>query len=243
MGRSVEQLANQQILRWLHELKRSEELSSIGGPPPSSVGGSSPGSRLQPMQHPMVTVSRQYGAYGGEMGRIVARVLDLDYHAQELVHQMAARADVRKQVVEALDERTQSKIQLWIDQLINLRRFAPSDYTRALSETVLAIARHSPGVIVGRGAHLILDPRRTLRVRAYAPIDQRIQYVSEREGMSLAEARIKVARVDQERAEFFRSRFDIDIEDPLGYDLLLNTGSISLESCAQIVAEAYRQRF
>ncbi len=235
MGQSVEKLANQQILRWLHELKRSDRLSSIGNGPPSS--------RVQPMQHPMITVSRQYGAYGGEMGRIVSRVLDIDYHAQELVHQMAARADVRKQVVEALDERTQGKIQVWIDQLINLRRFAPTDYTRALSQTVLAVARHSPAVIVGRGAHLILDPRRTLRVRAFAPLEQRIQYVAEREGMTLVEARVKVSRVDQERAEFFRSRFDIDIEDPLGYDLVLNTGSISLESCAQIVAEAYRQRF
>jgi cytidylate kinase len=235
MGQSVEQLANQQILRWLAERKLSEERSSIGNGPP--------GSRIQPMQHPMVTVSRQYGAYGGEMGRILARVLGIDYHAQELVHQMAARSDVRKQVVEALDERTQTNIQLWIDQLINVRRFAASDYTRALSQTVLAVARHSPGVIIGRGAHLILDPKRTLRVRAFAPLEQRVEYVAEREGMTQVEARIKVSRVDQERDQFFRSRFNIDIQDPLGYDLMLNTGAISLESCAQIVAEAYRQRF
>lgn len=235
MGQSVEQLANQQVLRWLHEIRRSDERSSMGD--------SAPGSELQPLQNPMITVSRQYGAYGGEMGSIVARDLQIDFHAQELVQQVAARADVRKQVVEALDERTQSKIMLWIDRLIQLRRFEATDYMRALSETILAIARHRSGVIVGRGGHLILDARRTLRVRVFAPLERRIEYVAQREGMSQIEARVKIARVDDERKHFFQSHFSVDIEDPLGYDLLLNTGTISLESAAQIVAEAFRQRF
>jgi cytidylate kinase len=114
---------------------------------------------------------------------------------------------------------------------------------RALSETVLAIARLRSGVLVGRGGHLILDPARTLRVRVFAPLERRIEYVAQREGMSQAEARIKIARIDDERREFFRSRFDVDISEPLGYDLLVNTGVFSLEAGAQLVAEAYRQRF
>jgi len=235
VANSVEQLANQQVLRWLQELKRSDERSTMGD--------SAPGSKLQPSQHPMITISRQYGAYGGEMGRIVARELNIDFHAQELVHAVAARADVRRQLVEALDERSQNKILLWIDQLVQLRRFAATDYMRALSETVLAIARHRSGVLVGRGGHLILDPTRTLRVRVFAALERRVEYVAQREGMSSVEARVKIARIDEERRDFFRTRFDVDISDPLGYDLLINTGTFSLESGAQLVAEAYRQRF
>jgi len=234
MGRSVEQLANQQVLRWLNERKRAEELSS------PSAG---PSSRIKSAQHPVITISRQYGAYGGEMGEVVSRVLDVDFHAQELVHQIAAHADVRKRVVESLDERTQNSLQLWVDEFISLRRFEATDYLRALSETVMAIGRHGPSVIVGRGGHLILDPERTLRVRAIAPLEKRVECVAQREGMSLIEARMKITRVDEERSEFFMKHFETEIEDPGGFDLVINTATLSLEASAQVVAEMYRQRF
>ena len=234
MSRSVEQIVDQQVRRWLQERRSETELSAPDSSPRSAV-------RLA--QHPMITVSREYGAYGGEMGRIVAGALDIDFHAQELVHQIAAHADVRKQVVHALDERTQGHLRLWVDDLITLRRFQSSDYLGALSETVAAIAQHGSGVIVGRGGHLILDPARTLRVRVFAPEESRIRYVADREGMSAAEAQMKVRRVDQERLEFFQSHFDADIRDPLGFDLLINTATLSLRSGAQVIAENYRQRF
>ncbi len=235
MGRSIEQLANQQVLRWLQERRLAQELSS--------TGSSAATSRVRNTQKPIITMSRQYGAYGGEVGRIVSRILGIDYHAQELVHQIAAHADVRKQVVEALDERTQSSLQVWVDELISLRRFETSDYLQSLSKTILAIGRHNRGVIVGRGGHLILDPERTLRVRAICPFEKRVSYVAEREGMSTIEARAKVTRVDGERKEFFQRHFGTDTSDPEAYDLVINTGSLSLEACAQVVAEMYRQRF
>ena len=234
MSRSVEQLANQQVLKWLRE-RRSGDLSA----PESSMSPS----RVRPTQRPMVTISRQFGAYGGELGQIVASVLKIDFHAQELVHQIAAQADVRRQVIEALDERTQSKLHLWVDELIAVRKFHTNDYVRALSETIVAIARHSRGVIVGRGGHLILSPARTLRVRVYAPLEKRIEYVAQRERMSLTEARIKVLRVDGEREDFFRNHFATNIADPELYDLMINTSTLSLQAGAQGVAEAYRQRF
>lgn len=238
MGRSIEQLANQQILKWLAERKNSTSQSSVGIPESTT-----PRSTVRLIQRPMITISREYGAYGGEMGKIVARALDIDFHAQELVHQIAKHAHVREQVVQALDERAQGNLRLWIDDLITIRKFEANDYLNALTETVGAIARHSRGVIVGRGAHLILDPSRTLRVRVFAPADRRAQYVAQREGMSLGEATLKVARVDEERREFFEKHFGANVSDPLGFDLTINTSSFSLEAGAQVVAEAYRQRF
>jgi cytidylate kinase len=239
VGRSVEQLVNQQVLKWLQERRAANEWGKSDSIPPSSAAQS----RVRSSQKPMITISREYGAYGGEMGRIVARILEIDFHAQELVHQIAAHAQVRKHVVEALDERHQGNLRLWVDDLITLRKFQITDYMEALTETISAIARHSRGVIVGRGGHLILDPRRTLRVRVYAPPESRVEYVSAREGMSLLLARTKVTRVDEERREFFQKNFRTDITDPLGFDLMINTASLSLEAGAQIIAETYRQRF
>lgn len=229
MPRSIEQLVNQQVLRWL-----TEQQSPADRPPES---------RTEVKQRPMITVSREFGAFGGEMGRVVAEQLDIGFYAQEIVHEVARRADVRKQVVEALDERTQSRLEAWVDDLMIVRRFSQSDYLRSLSETVVALARHRPGVIVGRGGHLILDAHRTLRVRCFAPLDKRVEYIAERDGLTLDEARIKVARVDEERRTFYVKHFQCDITSPLGFDLLLNTGEMTLDECAATVSALYRARF
>lgn len=239
MGKSVEQIVNQQVLRWLAERQADKKTSNSHAPASSR----SPLSQARASQRPMITISRQYGAYGAEMGRFVADALKIDFHEQELVHQIAAHSQVRRQVVEALDERTQGNLRLWVDELITVRKFEASDYLHALTETVTAIARHSKGVIVGRGAHLILEPTRTLRVRAVAPLEARIEAVAQREGMSVMEARVKVTRVDQERAEFYQRYFSTNIADPLGFDLVVNTGTLSLGAGAQVISEAYRQRF
>jgi cytidylate kinase len=239
MGRSIEQLANQQVLKWLAGRKEADSRVSYEPPPDSRT----PRSAWRVAQRPMITISREYGAYGGEMGKIVARALKIEFYAQELVQEIAKHADVREQVVQALDERSQGSLRLWIDDLITIRKFEMTDYLTALSETIGAISRHSRGVIVGRGAHLILEPARTLRVRVFAPRERRAEYVAEREGMSLAEAKIKVDRVDRERHEFFEKNFGVEVSDVRGFDLTINTSSFSLEAGAQVVAEAYRQRF
>ena len=229
MARSVEQLVNQQVLRWLIEQQGASDR------PPES--------RVEVRQRPMITVSREFGAFGGEMGRVVAEQLDIGFYAQELVHEVARRADVRRQVVEALDERTQSRLESWIDDLMIVRRFSQSDYLRNLSETLVALARHRSGVVVGRGGHLILDAHRTLRVRCYAPLERRVEYIAERDGLTKEEAQIKVARVDEERRTFYMRHFKSDITSPLNFDLLLNTAEMSLEECATTVAHLFRVRF
>lgn len=228
MARSVEQLVNQQILRWLKEQQREDRV---------------PESRVQEAQRPMITISRQFGALGGEIGRRVAEQLDMGFYAQELVHEVARRADVRKQVVEALDERTQSRLEAWIDDMMRMRSFTQSDYVRSLSETILALARHRSGVIIGRGGHLILDPHRTLRVRAYAVVEHRVQCIAQRDGMTLDEARHKVARVDEERRVFYARYFQNDFAQPHHFDMLLNTATMSLDECASAIVHMFRTRF
>lgn len=194
-------------------------------------------------QQPMITVSREFGARGAEIGRVVAERLGFRFYAQELVHEIAKQAQVRQQVVESLDERVQDRIEQWVGDMIEGRLFAPSDYLRNLSRVVLTLGRHGKGVVIGRGAQLILDAAHTLRLRAYAPLETRIQHVAEREGVSAAEARAWVLRVDAERIAFYRQHFNADVASPELYDMLLNTGTLPIEACAEVVIAAFRSRF
>ena len=94
-----------------------------------------------------------------------------------------------------------------------------------------------------RGAHLILNPTQTLRVRAYAPLEERVRYVARKEGLSLSAARRKVQTVDAERSAFYQRHFKNQVESPLNFDLMLNTGSLSVDECVEVVTLAFKRRF
>jgi len=228
MSRGIEQLVERQVLRWLEEQRVSER------PPEPSAPEA---------LRPVICVSRQFGALGGELGRQVAQRLGFSFYGQELVDEIAKQAHVRRKVVESLDERVQTGIRQWADELMALRQFAPSDYLRNLSHVVLTLGRHGRSVVIGRGAHLILDTSSTLRVRCYAPIEWRIGKVAERHNLSRADAHALIVRVDGERAAFYRAHFNADVSDAEHFDLLLNVSKTSLETCAEIVVGAFEARF
>jgi cytidylate kinase len=163
--------------------------------------------------------------------------------AQELVGQVAQEAHVRRQVIQSLDERTQDAIDEWIGAQFGGGRFSRSEYLHNLSKVVLTLGRHGQGILIGRGAHFILDPERTLRVRAVAPIAMRVARIAERSGAPHAEAQAEVERIDAERAAFCRQYFDRDLSDARHYDLVVNTGTLSELACADLVVRAFGARF
>ena len=194
-------------------------------------------------QRPMICISRQYGARGAAMGRMIADRLGFRYYSQELVHDIAEQAHVRQQVIESLDERVQDGIAEWVAGLVKRSGFAPPDYLRNLSRVVLTLGRHGKGVIIGRGAHFLLDPKATLRVRVIAPLEQRVARVAQRDELSEADAQAKVVRIDGERIAFNRQHYNADLADPIHYDLVVNAGTLGVEGAAEQTIQAFRFRF
>jgi hypothetical protein len=224
---SVDHFVDRQILLWQEE-RRIAERKGIEG---------------KTAQQPMVCLSRQYGARGAEMGRMVAEQLGFRFYSQELIHDVAEEAHVRDQLVESLDERVQDSISAWVSGLIKRGVFAPSDYLRNLSRVVLTLGRHGKGVIVGRGAHFLLDPQATLRVRVIAPIETRVARIAARDNLSDAEARAKILRIDGERVAFNQQHYGADISEASHYDLVVNAGTLGIEGAAALTVQAFRTRF
>jgi len=224
---SVDHFVNRQILLWQEE-RRIAERKGIEG---------------KSSQQPMVCLSRQYGARGAEMGRMVAEQLGFRFYSQELIHDVAQEAQVRDQLVESLDERVQDRISEWVSSLIKRGVFAPSDYLRNLSKVVLTLGRHGKGVIVGRGAHFLLDPQLTLRVRVIAPLEARVARIGARDGLGADEARAKILRIDGERIAFNKQHYGADLADPGHYDLVVNAGTLGIEGAADLTVRAFRTRF
>jgi cytidylate kinase len=98
-------------------------------------------------------------------------------------------------------------------------------------------------VIVGRAGQVLLAQRRdVLHVRVVAPLKQRITYVARREGLDEASAQVRVQLKDRDRARYLQMQYQRSVDDPLLYDLVVNTGILDLDSAVDLICLALQRK-
>ncbi len=197
------------------------------------------------LQHPMrpvVTISRSFGSGGGEIARRLASNLGYQIFDREIVDVLTQEGRFRKAIIDSLDESDRSSFEDWVDTLLRGKLADKSDYLRTLVGVIGSIAIHGHAVIVGRGANFILDPDRGLNVRIVAPLAQRVETICRLRALPYDEAENLVHRTDRDRATFIRHQFDHHPDDPLTFDLLLNTDGIGVEAAVNLIEIALRKK-
>ena len=183
-------------------------------------------------------ISREAGAGGGLIGRLVATRLDWKLYNHEILEAIAHRMEVTSEEVEALDELAPSAIQDW---LLPLREeyYAPQEaYLDHLAKLIEAIGRAGESVLIGRGSGYMLPRDEILSVRVIAPLRARAQHLAERMGVSVRTARKAVRDLDRRRTRFARTMFRVDPTDPHLYDLVLDSHSLSIPVAVEILIRA-----
>ncbi len=187
---------------------------------------------------PVITLSREPGSGGKLIAEAVAERLGLDIFHQQLINAMAENADTSTRVIRTLDERGLSMLEDWVSAAISDRHLWPDEVSHMLMKVIGTIGRHGKAIIVGRGANFVLPPENRFRVRVIAPLEIRVNRVAETYGVDKKVARKRVIRTDSDRQAFVRKYFNSDIRDPAHYDMILNTGTLSIESSAAAICSA-----
>jgi cytidylate kinase len=183
----------------------------------------------------VITVSREYGAGGTETARRVAELLGWELLDRELLHQAAAVEHVPDAELERLDEKALS--------LADRFRLHPphEKYLHGLKEAVRQAGARGHVVLVGRGTRQLLgDVPGAFHLRLVAPREWRVRRMAEREGWSQEQAQARCLEVDRTRDRFTRYFFGPDATRPDRYDLVANTGWVSLDDVAAVVAALVR---
>ena len=188
----------------------------------------------------IVTLSREPGSGGRIVATRLAEKLDIDIFHQEVINEIAKRADVSNKLVETLDERGLSTLEDWISSLVHERHLWPDRYMQHLMKVVGTIGKHGHAVIVGRGANFILPPEKRFSVRIVAPQAWRIKNVSRNFDISQEDAKRRVMRTESDRRAFIRKYFNADIADPTNYDLVINTVTLNVDDAAEVISTALR---
>jgi cytidylate kinase len=198
---------------------------------------------LAPAYWPVITVSREFGAQGAALADRLSERLDFGLWNKDIVQAIAEDANASATLMASLDERRQKKVEDAVLGALMGSKVTNVQYVRSLMRLIQVISMHGSAVIVGRGANFICRPERTLRVRVVAPLADRVARHARLQGMDDRKARQEVTRRDAERAEFVEHSFHRRVDDPVSYDLVLNSSTFSLDEMLGLVVESYRLKF
>ena len=177
----------------------------------------------------VIAMTREMGSLGKDVAVRLAEQMGLTVVHHELVeHHLAEKLGVQESTVHRYLEGEASLLERWKIDKQKLSRFT--------AEEILELAQKGKVIIRGWGATGVLRHiPHVLRVRVCADMGFRERVMTRRLGLDAAAARQEIDRSDAAHAAIVRSFFGVDWQNPLIYHLVLNTGSIPIETCVTIV--------
>ncbi len=177
---------------------------------------------------PVVTIARQFGSLGDEIGRALAERMHFRYlDHQVLLDYVREYGDVEPTAPEIAETRPS----FW--ERLNEERRRHAIMVRS---GVYSFARDNDAVIVGLGSNVLLRGlQHVLRVYTVAPVATRVERTMKGDGQERSgpldreTATELVRRSDRERAGYIRYMHNVDWNDVHGYDFVLNTAGMTLE--------------
>lgn len=191
-----------------------------------------------------ITLSRQLGSGGATIAHLVASQLGLHVLGRELVDAVAERAGVPTAVAEALDEQSYG----WAGSLIHSlllafqgHQMTQESYYYVAAQVIREAATRDNVVILGRAGQVVLgfEPR-TFHVHVVAPLDDRAARIAARDGVTEEEALRRIRESDEDRRRYVWAVSRRDWEDPLLYDMVINTHRLDPPMAAGLIVAASR---
>lgn len=205
-----------------------------------------PTERPRSRVRPFLTISRQAGAGGHALAATLVELFASQEDTElfggwqvfdrELCEIVAQDAAFSGSLQSLLAEEYRTKADEFFSQA-----FRPGMDQTALMErafrVVRAVASVGKAIVLGRaGSEVTRDMRPGISIRLVAPEPTRVARMMEVYGLEEREAIREAGRLDSSRARLLRDHFRVDIEDPARYDVVFNTGRLSMDGIAEAVA-------
>lgn len=199
------------------------------------------------MKHIVITISRQFGSGGREIGKRVADQLGIPFYDRELITAAAEKTGLDEKLFEKVDQRGTSNLSYSLSEygiaVRNLdRMWNVEDLYLTQSEVIRELAGKGSCVIVGRCAdHVLADNPNHFSVFVNAPMEARIHRVSEQPDQPLKNAqhpRNVLERMDKQRATYYNYYTGKVWGKAENYDLCVNSHSIGIDASVSLILSA-----
>jgi cytidylate kinase len=213
-----------------------------------SPGAPVHGDRGEPATRPVapaavtIAISRESGARGGSIARRVGKRLGWQVYTQELLEYLCANEAAREPLLTGVPADSAAWIDSQLDRVALDRGIDPRTEGGVMPHLILTLAARGEVILLGRGAGYYLPRESSLHVRVVAPLSDRIAHMADWSRLTHTVAADLVRQLDERRADFLHKHFGRRTTDPYDFDLILNSGLLREETCADAIVAALNGR-
>lgn len=202
---------------------------------------------MEKKTYPIITISREYAAYGRTIAAALSDRLGIPYYAKDFVKKTAEQSGYSEEDVERESE-NMSRGSKFMNNLLNNASSYKSSYDAifaAQREVVLELAKE-PCILVGRCADHILREKgiSSFNIFLYADIDHRILRAKEilaesgeLEDKTDADVKKIITKIDSQRETYYKKYTGKELGSYKNYDISLNVGTLGVDKCIEILTD------
>lgn len=195
----------------------------------------------------VITISRQFGAGGRTLGKLIAEKLDYRFLDDQIIQEVAKHARVSKETVISMERSGGGAISRIITSLLSrdyMERLTGEAigymdeevYVQTLYEVMEKLASEDNVILTGRGGQYILENFEGARhVLLVASQEDRVRFIETHYKLPRAKAATIVQDGEKRRFNLYRKFGKEDYNDPIHYHLVINMSRISLEKAMDMV--------
>lgn len=196
------------------------------------------------MKKTIITISREFGSGGREIGKKLAKELNIPFYDKQLIEIAAKESGFDKELFEEEDARTSRGFRLFgalgyslggplstITELsLNDRLFLVQ------SQVIEQVAKEGPCVIVGRCADYVLnDYNNVLNVFIHGNMDDKLTRAVNSYEVDERDVENSIRKIDKHRANYYEYYTDRKWGRAENYDLSLNSSTFGVDGCVSII--------
>lgn len=202
----------------------------------------------------IITIGRQFGSGGRDVGEKVAEYFNIPFYDKELVELAAQKSNISKEALKEVDEHaTNSFLYSLASGNYSMRGInAPIYYEMpindklfiAQADVIKEVAKKGSCVIVGRCADYVLENENedVLSVFVYGSVDYRAKRVMSALDITQAKAKDKVLKTDKQRRTYYDYYTSKNWGVMSNYDLCIDAEKFGIEETANMIINAARRK-
>lgn len=200
----------------------------------------------------VVTISREFGSGGRELGKKLADFLGYAYYDREIISAIAAEKHLNENYVAnivengGLENYSFSFANTFSIQNILLNQ-QKIEILTAQEKVIRKLADTQNAIIIGRCADTILEAKKSFNIFIYSDMNSKIkrcrEYAKENENLTLKELQEKIKQVNKNRKKYYESYTGKIWGAKENYHLCINTTTLNIDEIIPLIAEYSKSYF
>ena len=196
----------------------------------------------------VITIGRQYGSGGKEIGLRLAKELGIKCYDKELLDRAAKDSGLCQELFENNDEKPTNSFLYSLVMDTYSCGYASAAFADmpikhkvflAQFDTIKNIAKEGPCIMVGRCADYALsDFEDSISVFIHADLDKRIRRIARKFELTDSAAKDRIQKTDKRRASYYNYYTSKKWGDASSYNLSLDSGELGIDGCVQLIKAA-----